>query len=103
MEGRRPKTILGFQRRPKRRSLPHTQEKTRARHRSHDEFHPGHRASHTVKASGFDLELPTAPGIEKGALGIRPVHYGAVGGDAITIRVDPNLEGGAWGPDAPQG
>jgi hypothetical protein len=57
----------------------------------------------TVKASGFDLELPTTPGIEKGTLGIRPVHYGTVGGDAITIRVDPNLEGRAGGPDAPQG
>src|SRR2546430_10327881 len=26
----------------------------------------------TAKASGFDIELPTAPGVEKGVLGIRP-------------------------------
>jgi multiple sugar transport system ATP-binding protein len=74
----------------------------------------------TAKATGFDLELPTAPGIEKGVLGIRPEAltehpreghtgldlkvevsevlgadqflYGTVGGDAITARVDPNLK-----------
>ena len=74
----------------------------------------------TAKASGFELELPTAPGIEKGVLGIRPEAltehpreghsgldlkvevsevlgadqfvYGIVGGDAITARVDPNLK-----------
>ena len=74
----------------------------------------------TAKASGFDLELPTAPGIEKGMLGIRPEAmtehprpdhpglemkvevaevlgpdqfiYGQVGGDAITARVDPQLK-----------
>jgi multiple sugar transport system ATP-binding protein len=73
----------------------------------------------TAKAIGFELELPTAPGIEKGVLGIRPEAltehpreghsgldlkvevsevlgadqflYGTVGGDAITARVDPNL------------
>jgi len=73
----------------------------------------------TAKATGFELELPTAPGIEKGVLGIRPEAltehpreghagldlkvevsevlgadqflYGTVGGDAITARVDPNL------------
>jgi multiple sugar transport system ATP-binding protein len=74
----------------------------------------------TAKATGFELELPTAPGIEKGVLGIRPEAltehpreghsgldlkvevsevlgadqflYGIVGGDAITARVDPNLK-----------
>ncbi len=74
----------------------------------------------TAKASGFELELPTAPGIEKGVLGIRPEAltehpreghsgldlkvevcevlgadqflYGIVGGDAITARVDPNMK-----------
>jgi multiple sugar transport system ATP-binding protein len=74
----------------------------------------------TAKATGFELELPSAPGIEKGVLGIRPEAltehpreghsgldlkvevsevlgadqflYGTVGGDAITARVDPNLK-----------
>jgi multiple sugar transport system ATP-binding protein len=74
----------------------------------------------TAKAAGFELELPTAPGIEKGVLGIRPEAltehprdghsgldlkvevcevlgadqflYGNVGGDAITARVDPNMK-----------
>ncbi len=74
----------------------------------------------TAKAAGFELELPTAPGIEKGVLGIRPEAltehpreghtgldlkvevcevlgadqflYGSVGGDAITARVDPNMK-----------
>ncbi len=74
----------------------------------------------TAKASGFDIELPTPPGVEKGVLGIRPEAltehprdghsgldlkvevtevlgadqfvYGTVGGDAITARVDPNLK-----------
>jgi multiple sugar transport system ATP-binding protein len=74
----------------------------------------------TAKATGFELELPAAPGIEKGVLGIRPEAltehprdghsgldlkvevceilgadqflYGTVGGDAITARVDPNLK-----------
>ncbi len=74
----------------------------------------------TAKASGFDIELPTAPGVEKGVLGIRPEAltehprdghsgldlkvevtevlgadqfvYGTVGGDAITARVDPNMK-----------
>jgi multiple sugar transport system ATP-binding protein len=73
----------------------------------------------TAKASGFDIDLPTAPGVEKGVLGIRPEAltehptdghsgmdlkvevsevlgadqflYGGVGGDTITARVDPNL------------
>jgi len=74
----------------------------------------------TAKASGFDIELPIAPGVERGVLGIRPEAlterprdghpgldlkvevtevlgadqflYGAVGGDAITARVDPNMK-----------
>jgi len=74
----------------------------------------------TANATGFELELPTAPGIEKGVLGIRPEAltehpreghsgldlkvevcevlgadqflYGTVGGDAITARVDPNMK-----------
>ncbi len=74
----------------------------------------------TAKASGFELELPRAPGVDKGVLGIRPEAltehpreghsgldlkvevaevlgadqfiYGVVGGDAITARVDPNLK-----------
>jgi len=74
----------------------------------------------TAKASGFEIELPRAPGIEKGVLGIRPEAldehareghggmdlkvevvevlgsdqflYGTVGGDAITARVDPALK-----------
>jgi multiple sugar transport system ATP-binding protein len=74
----------------------------------------------TAKASGFDIELPRAPGIERGVLGIRPEAmtehvregqpgldlqvevaevlgadqfvYGVVGGDAITARVDPQLK-----------
>jgi multiple sugar transport system ATP-binding protein len=74
----------------------------------------------TARATGFELELPTAPGIEKGVLGIRPEAltehprdghsgldlkvevsevlgadqflYGTVGGDSITARVDPNLK-----------
>ncbi len=74
----------------------------------------------TAKASGFEIELPTAPGIEKGVLGIRPEAltehpreghagldlkvevvevlgadqylYGTVGGDTITARVDPDLK-----------
>jgi multiple sugar transport system ATP-binding protein len=74
----------------------------------------------TAKASGFDIELPRAPGVDKGVLGIRPEAmterprpdhpgldlkvevsevlgpdqflYGQVGGDAITARVDPQLK-----------
>jgi multiple sugar transport system ATP-binding protein len=74
----------------------------------------------TAKASGFELDLPRAPGVEKGTLGIRPEAldehareghggmdlkvevvevlgsdqflYGTVGGDAITARVDPALK-----------
>ncbi|MDQ6691697.1 MAG: ABC transporter ATP-binding protein, partial [Candidatus Dormibacteraeota bacterium] len=74
----------------------------------------------TAKASGFELELPEAPGIEKGVMGIRPEAltehpreghggldlkvevvevlgsdqylYGQVGGDAIIARVDPKLK-----------
>jgi multiple sugar transport system ATP-binding protein len=74
----------------------------------------------TAKASGFQLELPQAPGVDKGTLGIRPdaltekphegypgldlkvevvevlgsdqYLYGTVGSDAISARVDPQLK-----------
>ena len=74
----------------------------------------------TAMASGFEIELPAAPGVAKGTLGIRPEAlterpyeghagfdikvdvvevlgadqflYGTVGADPITARVDPNLQ-----------
>ncbi len=74
----------------------------------------------TARASGFEVRLPTAPGIERGMLGIRPEDltvqlredwptveikvevlevlgsdqylYGKVGADDCTARVDPNLK-----------
>jgi multiple sugar transport system ATP-binding protein len=74
----------------------------------------------TATAAGFSLELPSAPGVEKGMLGIRPEAltehprdghegldlrvdvvevlgadqfvYGTVAGDSITARVDPHLK-----------
>src|SRR5260370_34125987 len=83
-------------------------------------FIPATVQATTAKATGFELELPPAPGIEKGVLGIRPEAltelpreghsgldlkvevcevlgadqflYGTVGGDAITARVDPNMK-----------
>src|SRR6195256_5062968 len=83
-------------------------------------FIPATRPGATAKTSGFELELPRAPGVEKGTLGIRPEAlterpkeghagldlkvevveilgsdqflYGTVGADAITARVDPNLK-----------
>ena len=72
-----------------------------------------------AKASGFELRLPEATGLERGILGIRPEHfvvhpsgddaidlkvevlevlgadqylYGKVGADDITARVDPQLK-----------
>lgn len=73
----------------------------------------------TATATGFSIDLPIAPGVERGVLGIRPEAltehstdghagmdmkvevsevlgadqfvYGTVGGDAITARVDPQL------------
>ena len=73
-----------------------------------------------AKASGFELELPKANGVEKAVLGIRPESldehprdggpaidmkvdvvevlgsdqflYGQVGGDTLTARVDPQLK-----------
>jgi multiple sugar transport system ATP-binding protein len=73
-----------------------------------------------AKASGFELALPKAPGLERGILGIRPEHflptmsaddtaielkvevlevlgadqylYGKVGADDLTARVDPQLK-----------
>jgi multiple sugar transport system ATP-binding protein len=74
----------------------------------------------TARATGFEVELARAPGVDNGVLGIRPeclterpngghsgldlrvdvaeilgadqFLYGMVGGDAITARVDPNLK-----------
>jgi multiple sugar transport system ATP-binding protein len=74
----------------------------------------------TAKASGFSLELPKAPGIEKGVMGIRPEDmtevphegfpqiemsvevvevlgsdqflYGKCGGDDIIARLDPQFK-----------
>jgi multiple sugar transport system ATP-binding protein len=74
----------------------------------------------TARASGFDLELPRAPGVEKGVLGLRPEDlsedtrdgttvvemgvevlevlgsdqylYGRVGGDDVVARVDPHFQ-----------
>jgi multiple sugar transport system ATP-binding protein len=82
-------------------------------------FVPVTIAGAVAKASGFELELPVAPGVERGILGIRPdalsekpmatgslldlrveavevlgadqYAYGVVGGDTITARVDPDL------------
>jgi multiple sugar transport system ATP-binding protein len=75
-----------------------------------------------AKASGFELKLPKAPGLERGVLGIRPEHflptmsaddaaielqvevlevlgadqylYGKVGSDDLIARVDPQLKVG---------
>ena len=76
-------------------------------------------SDHRVKASGFELNLPRAPGLERGILGIRPEHfvprlsdaaaidlkvevlevlgadqylYGKVGSDDLIARVDPQLK-----------
>ena len=74
----------------------------------------------TAKASGFSIELPKAPGIEKGVLGLRPEDlteipregfpqvdmnvevveilgsdqylYGKVGGDDVIARLDPQFK-----------
>jgi multiple sugar transport system ATP-binding protein len=74
----------------------------------------------TARASGFELELPRAPGIAKGVLGLRPEDlseenrngstpiemrvevleilgsdqyiYGKVGGDDVVARVDPHYK-----------
>ncbi|HLZ95712.1 MAG TPA: TOBE domain-containing protein, partial [Candidatus Dormibacteraeota bacterium] len=73
----------------------------------------------TAKAGGFSVELPTAPGVEKAVLGIRPEAmtekvtngsaidmtvevsevlgadqflYGSVSGDTVTARVDPAMK-----------
>jgi multiple sugar transport system ATP-binding protein len=74
----------------------------------------------TAKASGFEVELPKAPGIEKGVLGIRPENlteelregrprldvevdvvevlgsdqyiYGRIGGDNVIARVEPQFK-----------
>jgi multiple sugar transport system ATP-binding protein len=83
-------------------------------------FLPVAISGHQAKASGFELDLPSAPGLGRGMLGIRPEHflpnvsangaaidlkvevlevlgadqylYGKVGGDDLTARVDPQLK-----------
>jgi len=83
-------------------------------------FLPVTISNRQAKASGFDLNLPEAPGLAHGILGIRPEHflpnfssdaaaidlkvevlevlgadqylYGKVGSDDLTARVDPQLK-----------
>jgi multiple sugar transport system ATP-binding protein len=83
-------------------------------------FIPVTMQGQTAKASGFEIQLPKAPGIERGTLGIRPEDlsedtregttvidmgvevlevlgsdqyvYGKVGGDDLVARVDPQLK-----------
>ena len=83
-------------------------------------FLPVAISNHQAKASGFELHLPEAPGLERGILGIRPEHflptvssddavidfkvevlevlgadqylYGRVGSDDLIARVDPELK-----------
>jgi multiple sugar transport system ATP-binding protein len=83
-------------------------------------FIPVTVSGQTAKASGFTLELPKAPGIEKGVLGVRPEDltevphegfpkiemkvevvevlgsdqflYGKVGGDDVIARLDPQFK-----------
>ncbi len=83
-------------------------------------FLPVTISDHKAKASGLELNLPKAPGVERGILGIRPEHflpnvsgddaaidlkvevlevlgsdqylYGKVGSDDIIARVDPQLK-----------
>ncbi len=74
----------------------------------------------TAKASGFTVELPSAPGVQRGVLGVRPEDldehpreggpqiemkvevvevlgsdqflYGAVGGDDVIARIEPQFK-----------
>ena len=83
-------------------------------------FIPVTISNRTAKASGFTIDLPVAPGIERGMLGIRPEDlsevtvdgkpkvdmrvevlevlgsdqyvYGKVGSDDVVARVDPQVE-----------
>jgi multiple sugar transport system ATP-binding protein len=83
-------------------------------------FMPVTVSDHRAKASGFELDLPKAPGLARGFLGIRPEDflpnipdggtvidlkvevlevlgadqflYGKVGADDLTARVDPHLK-----------
>ena len=83
-------------------------------------FLPVTISDHQAKASGFQLKLPKAPGVERGIMGIRPEHflpnvssvdaavdlkvevvevlgsdqylYGKVGSDDLIARVDPQLK-----------
>ena len=82
-------------------------------------FLPVTISAHQAKASGFEVNLPKAPGLERGILGIRPEHflpsvsadgaaielkvevlevlgadqylYGKVGSEDLIARVDPQL------------
>jgi multiple sugar transport system ATP-binding protein len=82
-------------------------------------FMPVTVSGQRAKASGFELDLPKAPGVERAFLGIRPEYflpkpedgtaielkvevlevlgadqflYGKVGADDLTARVDPHLK-----------
>jgi multiple sugar transport system ATP-binding protein len=83
-------------------------------------FIPVTLSGQTAKASGFELELPRAPGVANGVLGLRPEDlsedirdgatqvemkvevlevlgsdqylYGKVGGDDVVARVDPHYK-----------
>jgi len=83
-------------------------------------FLPVTISDHKAKASGLELNLPKAPGVARGILGIRPEHflpnvsgvdaavdlkvevlevlgsdqylYGKVGSDDLIVRVDPQLK-----------
>jgi multiple sugar transport system ATP-binding protein len=83
-------------------------------------FLPVTVSDHQAKASGFELKLPKAPGVERAIMGIRPEHflpnvsaadaavdlkvevlevlgsdqylYGKVGADDLIARVDPQLK-----------
>ncbi|HEX2680002.1 MAG TPA: sn-glycerol-3-phosphate ABC transporter ATP-binding protein UgpC [Candidatus Dormibacteraeota bacterium] len=83
-------------------------------------FLPVTISGHHAKASGFELDLPNAPGMARGTLGIRPEHfvpnvsangaaidlkvevlevlgsdqylYGKVGSEDLIARVDPELK-----------
>jgi multiple sugar transport system ATP-binding protein len=83
-------------------------------------FLPVTISDHQAKASGFELKLPKAAGVERGIVGIRPEHflpnvssvdaavdlkvevlevlgsdqylYGKVGSDELIVRVDPQLK-----------
>jgi multiple sugar transport system ATP-binding protein len=53
-------------------------------------FLPVTISDHAAKASGFELNLPRAPSVARGILGIRPEHFLPVSGDdaAIDLQVE---------------